>query len=103
MIACPFCVAEKGLNLERDKGKHLFENEEEYFNHLEMVHDLVVRRKGETEEDAIKRVREKQKKEFGFVRIGSENCQCPACKAKRKILKKLVEEFLKKEGENEEN
>ncbi|HDH45184.1 MAG TPA: hypothetical protein ENG66_07380 [Thermococcus sp.] len=95
MIVCPYCVAEKGLNIERDKGKHLFETEEEFFDHLEMVHDLVVRRKGETDEQARKRVEEKQKKVFGYVRIGSENCQCPSCKAKRGLLTDVLVDALR--------
>ena len=51
---------------------------EEWFNHLEMEHDLVVRREGETEEEARKRVKAKN------PRLGTENCQCPTCVRNRK-------------------
>ena len=50
-----------------------FETDEELFNHLEMDHDLVVVRPGETREDALKRVLAKNK------RIGTPGCRCLTC------------------------
>ena len=79
LIGCRYCTTEKGITV-----KDCFETEEEYFNHLEMEHDLVVRRPGETEEEAMERVKAKN------PRTGTENCQCPACKQKRKILSDLL-------------
>ena len=55
-----------------------FENDsEEFFNHIEMEHDIPVRRIDETKEEASARVKAKN------PRMGSPNCQCPACKHAR--------------------
>lgn len=67
---CPYCF--KILPFENDSG--------EWLNHLEMEHDLVVRRKGETKEEATERVKKKN------LRMGTEDCQCPRCVMKRKLL-----------------
>lgn len=75
VIGCKYCAIERGITV-----KDCFETEEEYFNHLEMIHDLIIRREGETAEEAEKRVKAKN------PRIGTKDCQCPACKEKRKIL-----------------
>jgi len=78
LIGCKYCTIEKGITV-----KDCFETDEEYANHLEMVHDLVIRREGETEEEATERVKAKN------PRTGREDCQCPACKQKRKVLLSL--------------
>ena len=72
-MLCKICVVERGCTI-----KDSFETEEELFNHIEMEHDIVVQRDGETEEEAWDRVKKKN------PRIGAENCQCPDCKAKRR-------------------
>lgn len=72
--ACPYCTASKGLTLQSD---HLFETDEELFDHFEMVHDLPVRREGETNEQALERVRAKN------PHLGGPDCQCPDCLHKR--------------------
>lgn len=67
----------KGIRMADKQG--VFENDEDYFNHLEMEHDLVIRREGETDKQAKARVKAKN------PRMGTENCQCPACLAKRSL------------------
>ena len=74
-IACKICIMEKGLK--GSETNRFFATEEQLFDHLEDEHDLVVRREGETEAEANARVHAKNK------RIGTENCRCPECKAKR--------------------
>lgn len=80
MNCCKFCIAKKGL-----KGSELktcgycFETEEELFNHIEMEHDLVIMREGETEEQATTRVKAKN------PRLGTKDCRCPACLERRKV------------------
>lgn len=73
-IACKYCIATKGLRLDRDR---LFETEEEFFDHIEMEHDLPVRREGETVEECMKRFKAKN------PRASGPDCQCPACLHKR--------------------
>jgi len=70
---CPYC-----FNIVR------IEIWEDWFNHLETIHDLVVRREGETYEEAIARVKAKN------PRIGTENCQCPRCVIRRQLETKLI-------------
>lgn len=72
--ACTYCIASKGLTLKSD---HLFETDEEFFDHIEMVHDLPVRREGETNGQAMARVKAKN------PRLGGPDCQCPNCLHKR--------------------
>lgn len=74
MITCKYCIIEKGIT-----GKDGFETEEEFFEHIEMVHDIAVRRPGESHEEALERVREKN------PRIGTDDCQCPGCKERRRL------------------
>lgn len=74
MITCKYCVATKGLTMSSD---HIFKTDEELFNHIEMVHDIPVRRKGETEEACMVRFKDKNS------RAGGPDCQCPDCLAKR--------------------
>lgn len=73
MFACKYCIITKGITI-----RDCFETEEELSNHMEMEHDLAIMRKGETEEEAKERVKAKN------PRMGSLNCQCPACMEKRK-------------------
>jgi hypothetical protein len=69
-IACKYCIATKGLRLDRDR---LFETDEELIEHIEMEHDIPVRREGETEEETMRRFKAKN------PRGGGPDCQCPAC------------------------
>jgi len=69
-IACKYCIATKGLKLDRD---HLFESDEELVDHIEMEHDIPVRREGETEEECMSRFKAKN------PRAGGPDCQCPTC------------------------
>ncbi len=74
---CKFCLiyGTKSLTI-----RDAFNTEEELFDHIEMEHDLVIRRLGETEAEAKKRVYAKNK------RIGTGNCQCPNCIRKRRAV-----------------
>lgn len=84
MICCKYCILTKGLRgSEIKEGKKCFGTEEELFNHIEMEHDLVINRGKETEKEAFERVKKKN------PRIGTENCQCPACQNKRKLKEPL--------------
>ena len=80
MIACKYCIAKHGLwgsdfkSLDGDR-KVAFDAEDEFYDHLEEEHDLIVRRENETLEEAEKRVHAKNK------RIGTESYQCPQCRA----------------------
>jgi len=69
---CRYCLSEKSLTV--NDG---FETDEDFHNHLEEEHDLVVRRENETEEQAEARVKQKN------PRIGTEECRCPDCRRKR--------------------
>lgn len=80
-IACKYCIATKGLRLDSD---HLFETEEELFNHIEMEHDMPVVREGETEEEALARFKAKN------PRAGGPDCQCPACLHKRGARRAVI-------------
>lgn len=72
-FGCRFCAIEKGITV-----RDCFENQEDFFNHLEVVHDLVVSRVGESDEQARERVKTKN------PRLGTKNCQCPGCKQGRR-------------------
>lgn len=86
-LACRYCIADKGLRL---SSPWIFASEEELFNHIEMMHDLVVIRGGETDDEAFSRVKAKN------PRIGIDDCQCPSCKAKRGDFRNiLVNELMK--------
>ena len=75
MKACKICIAKFGFRL-ADKEK-TFETDEELYEHLENFHGQIVKRKGETEEQAIKRCAEK-----GIVPDRSK-CRCEECKLAR--------------------
>lgn len=66
-IACKLCIAEKGL---KDTDiDNLPQTQEEFFDHLESVHHILVTRSWETDEQALKRFLEK----YPEARI------CPDC------------------------
>jgi hypothetical protein len=69
-IACTYCIATKGLRLDRDR---LFETDEEFYEHIEMEHDMPVQREGETDGECMRRFKAKN------PRAGGPDCQCPAC------------------------
>ena len=75
MNACKICIAKFGFKLS-DKNK-TFETDEERANHLEMVHGIPVRRKGETEKECMKRCARK-----GIV-LDRNKCICEECKILR--------------------
>lgn len=76
-IGCPYCLLPGGKGIGPSIGG-IFETDEDFANHLESEHDLVVRREGETDEQAWARVKAKNQ------RIGTEDCRCPACLAKKR-------------------
>jgi len=93
-IACLYCIASKGI---RGSGENLvdgkqaiFDKDEDYYNHLEMEHDLVIRREYETADEATKRVYAKNS------RIGTENCQCPSCKNNRGDSRDALADAIRK-------
>jgi hypothetical protein len=57
-IACKLCLAAHGLR--REDFDRLPRTEEELFDHLERVHGYIVRRAGESAEEAEARVRRAQ-------------------------------------------
>ena len=69
---CTYCLSEKALT-----PSDGFKTDEDFYNHLEEEHDLVVRRENETGEQAEARVKKKNS------RIGTKDCRCPDCKKKR--------------------
>jgi len=74
MITCKYCTMTKGLTMDSD---HIFKTDEELFNHIEMEHDIPVRREGETEEACMVRFKAKN------PRAGGPDCQCPDCLVKK--------------------
>jgi hypothetical protein len=70
---CKYCVAKYGIKGSELAKKH-FETDEEFANHLEETHGIPVLRKGETEEDAIKRCAKKG------ICEDRDICQCQECK-----------------------
>ncbi len=66
-IACKICIMTKGLR--GSEISSLPNTEEELFEHMESVHHMPVKRKGETHEQCIKR----------FVGKYPEACTCPEC------------------------
>ena len=97
-IACPYCIASKGIrgsgeNL-LDGKQALFDKDDDYYNHLEMEHDLVIRRNNETADEAMKRVYAKNS------RIGTKDCQCPGCKNDRGDIRDVLADKIRK-GETE--
>lgn len=65
MIACKFCIMEKGLQ----GGKGLFETQEELDDHIEGFHHMPIIKEGETKEQLIKR----------FIKKYPEAKTCPKC------------------------
>lgn len=76
MKVCTKCIAQFGFKLS-DSGK-TFNTDDEYADHMENIHGMVVIRNGETEEDATKRCAEK-----GIVSDRTK-CICEECKILRK-------------------
>lgn len=93
VTVCPYCLSTEGL-----KGSELeekgFKTDEVFMNHLEEVHDLVVRRSDETEEDALARVKMKN------PRVGTVKCRCPGCLNKRgEDSRPAIADILRSQGE----
>jgi hypothetical protein len=73
---CPYCVAQRGIKGFELKERDL-SNDEDFANHLEEEHGIIVKRKGETEKQARARCAKK-----GI--ISDENkCNCTDCRTKR--------------------
>ena len=88
-IACKYCIATKGLK-GSELEKQTFGTQEEFVEHIEMVHDIPVTRKGETEKETMDRFSKKN------PRAGGPDCQCPACQAKHgHVQVALLDSFLK--------
>ena len=83
MIGCPYCLLPGGRGWRMAGKQGLFDTDEEFIEHIEMEHDLAVRREDETEEQALARVKAKN------PRIGTKDCRCPSCMAE--WLKREVE------------
>jgi hypothetical protein len=68
-VLCKLCTVE---------GNTIFANalagDDELYEHIEMVHDVPVRREGETDQKAMARVRAKN------PRMGGPDCRCVDCK-----------------------
>lgn len=75
-IRCTYCLLPGGPGIGRALGT-IFEDEKEFLEHLETVHDLPMRRVGETAVEALERVKAKN------PRVGGPHCQCPACLHRR--------------------
>jgi hypothetical protein len=74
-IGCPYCVMPGGKGISLSHG--VFDNDEDYYEHIEMDHDIPVRQDNETEEDCMKRFHAKN------TRAGGPDCQCPTCMSER--------------------
>jgi hypothetical protein len=60
-VVCPLCTIEKGLlgsDLINKKCDFAFDSQEDFANHLELVHHKPVQRAGETAEQCMKRFNE---------------------------------------------
>lgn len=84
MIACKYCTMEKGITI-----RDCFETDEELAEHIEMEHDIAVRRPEETGKEAREGAKAKN------PRIGTDNCRCPACKEKRRLEKFLFSRAIR--------
>lgn len=73
MITCRICVAQRGLKLDGSRAP-LFDTDEEFMDHLEMAHGLIVPRDDETIEEATARVTAR------IPGYGTPDCQCEMCK-----------------------
>jgi len=71
VIACKYCLLPGGAGVSMAKG--VFKSDDELFDHIEEEHDLIIRRKDETAEEAKARVEAKN------PRIGGPDCRCPDC------------------------
>ena len=78
-IGCTFCLLPGGPGIGPTKGG-VFDEEDEFFDHVEMKHDIPVRRPGESQEEARDRVLAKN------PRIGGPECKCPSCSGFRGLL-----------------
>ncbi len=68
-FACKICILTEGLT--GNNTDSLPETEEDFFDHIEKVHHIPVKKEGETHEQAIKR----------FLAKYPEVINCPHCKA----------------------
>lgn len=75
MKVCTKCISQFGFKL-ADKNK-IFETDDEYADHMENVHGMIIIRDGETEEQARERCDKK-----GIV-SDRTICQCEECKILR--------------------
>ncbi len=73
---CKYCIITKGIK-GSDLAKEDLSNDEAFCEHIENVHGIVVKREGETKEDARKRCAAK-----GIV-TDRTKCQCQECKEMR--------------------
>ena len=80
--ACKYCIMDKGLRL---GDKHIFETDEEFYQHLEKDHHIPVRRDGETEEQTLVRFQKENPE------AGGPNCRCPSCNTKTKAYDTLLQ------------
>jgi len=76
MRICPYCVASRGFKGSEivDGGEKDMFDDEKWFSHLEDEHGIIVRRSGESENQARERCLQKG--------IGGTACQCGDCKMK---------------------
>jgi len=88
---CPYCLLPGGKGIGPGIGG-IFETDEEFIEHLEMEHDLVVKRPDETDDEAFARVKSKN------PRIGTDDCRCPACLAKRRSDIAIAWNLMEKVG-----
>ena len=58
---------------------NMLKDDEELFEHIEIVHCLPVAREGETKEQAKERVKRKNPK------VGTDQCTCPHCMVRRMV------------------
>lgn len=78
-LACKICIAKYGLR--GSEIESLFQTEDDLIEHIEKVHHMPVRRKDETEVQAIKR----------FIKKYPEAKTCPECIAAQAPWTKEVE------------
>lgn len=74
-IACRYCITKKGLK--GSEIKNLPQTDEEFANHVEETHGILVMREGETEEQTKQRCAKK-----GIV-SDRMKCQCGDCREMR--------------------
>jgi len=69
-IACKLCIMDRGLRPTDITGA--FKTEEELWEHMEYYHHCVVKREGESQEEAIAR----------FIKNHPQALNCPECIAR---------------------